>query len=371
MKIVIDGRPLVARPVGIGTYTIDAIRAITKYLPEWQLVLALPGPLHPDVKDLPIESLTIDIDPLPFKAKRFIWMHLKLPFIAKRHNADVLWSPNQLLPLFNFKSYKTLITLHDVVWKEYLHTMNSELSIKLSSWFMDNSINKADYIWFNSHYTKERIEYYYPKVKNTKSVVGIGCNTRFKKITIPQKEIIEIFSKYNIGRGYILFVGTLEPRKNLEFLIKLMPSIYNRTGYKLLVVGARGWKNNKISEIINKSTFNKESVVFADFVENELLVKLYNLAVCYVSSALNEGFGLPQLEAMSCGCPVITANNSAMTEVASGRGILVDGWDSEVWIDTICNTIENPNILESMKNPDVSEFDWNNIIKRLKKEFKW
>ena len=367
MRIVIDGRPLVDRPVGIGTYTIDAIRAICRYLPEWKVVLALPGPLHPDVEGLPLDKIELAIEPLPFKTKRFVWMHLKLPFIAKKYKADILWSTNKLLPLFNFSSYKTMITLHDVVWKEYRSTMSNELSIRISSWFMDNSINKADYIWYNSYYTKGRIEHYFPKLRNMKSFVGDGCNTRFQRIEISPSDKQQILDKYGVQDGFLLFVGSLEPRKNLTFLVKQMPEIYKRTSQKLLVVGARGWKNNGISEIINNPSFNKESVVFADFISNELLVKLYNMATCYVSTALNEGFGMPQLEAMSCGCPVITANNSAMTEVAKGRGILVDGWDEQTWINTICETIENKTKLDSLRNPDISEYSWERIINDVKK----
>ena len=363
MRIVIDGRPLVDRPVGIGTYTIDAIRAICKYIPEWEVILALPGPLHKDVEGLPLDKIKVVVNPLPIKAKRFLWMHLKLPFIARRYKADILWSTNKLLPLFNFGSYKTMITLHDVVWKEFRGTMNSEISIRLSSWFMDNSINKADYVWFNSYYTKRKIEEYFPHLAGKVSIVGDGCNTRFVRLNIKEREKLEIEDTYGVSGGFILFVGSLEPRKNLSFLIKLMPEIYKRTGKKLVIVGARGWKNNSISEIVNSKEFIKESVVFTDFISNELLVKLYNLATCYVSTALNEGFGMPQLEAMSCGCPVITANNSAMTEVAKGRGVLVDGWDEQVWIDTICNTVTNEQKLEELRHPDISEYSWERIIK--------
>lgn len=366
MRIVIDGRPLVDRPVGIGTYTIDAIRAICKYIPEWEVILALPGKLHPDVEGLPLDKIKLAVEPLPFKAKRFVWMHLKLPFIAKKYKADVLWSTNKLLPLFNFSSYKTMITLHDVVWKEYRNTMSNELNIKISSWFMDNSINKADFIWYNSYYTKERIEHYFPKLRNMRSVVGDGCNTRFKTIAIAPSEKKQILDKYGVQNGFLLFVGSLEPRKNLSFLVKLMPEIYMRTSKKLLVVGARGWKNDGISEIINHPSFNKDSIVFADFVSNELLVKLYNMATCYISTALNEGFGMPQLEAMACGCPVVSPHNSAMIEVVEGRGVTIKGWDENIWINQICSLLNSPRKLEDLRNVDISEYDWKNIILRVK-----
>ena len=79
-RIVINGRPLVKRPTGIGTFTIDAIKSFCDYLPNWEIVLALPDELHPEVDDLPLDKITLVIEKLPFKAKRFLWMQLKLPF---------------------------------------------------------------------------------------------------------------------------------------------------------------------------------------------------------------------------------------------------------------------------------------------------
>ena len=79
MRIVIDGRPLVKRPTGIGTFTIAAIKRFSDYLPNWAIILALPNKLHPEVDDLPLDKITLVVEKLPFKAKRFLWMQLKLP----------------------------------------------------------------------------------------------------------------------------------------------------------------------------------------------------------------------------------------------------------------------------------------------------
>ena len=93
----------------------------------------------------------------------------------------------------------------------------------------------------------------------------------------------------------------------------------------------------------------------------------YNIADCFVSSSLNEGFGLPQLEAISCGCPVVTANNSGMIEVSLGAGILVDGWDSQNWVDKIVWASNNKNIIITNYDEKLSHYDWNNIIVGLMK----
>ena len=142
-----------------------------------------------------------------------------------------------------------------------------------------------------------------------------------------------------------------------------MPDLYNQ-GLQLLVVGGKGWKNTSIFETINNPEFPTESVVFAKFVTNEQLAELYHVAECFVSTSLNEGFGLPQLEALRCGCPVVTSHNSAMIEVVDGVGRTVEGWDKDVWINTI---IEEVKRRKSFKVDDskLKLYNWTYIVDSL------
>lgn len=367
MKIVIDGSPLCNTATGIATYTIDAISAIVKYLPNWQIYLTLPKEIHPSIKDLPIASITIVKVSLPFIKKRVPWIQCVIPFVVRKYKADLFWSPNKVIPLVGLGSCRTMITIHDVVWKELKTTKESNSYNFVFDYIVDKSLYKADFLWYNSEYTKSRIEHYYPQLSNKPSVIGDSCNDRFKRIQIDSKAIDSIKKEYDIINGFLLFVGSLEPRKNLMFLLKIMPEVYKRTGKKLLVVGASGWKNDNIKKYIMNPSFSRDSVVFANYIDNEKLVLLYNIADCYISSALNEGFGMPQLEAMKCGCPVISPNNSAMTEVVSGNGILIDGWDEKLWIDTICSLVQSPEKMKSLQNPDVSRYSWEKIIKEIEK----
>lgn len=197
-------------------------------------------------------------------------------------------------------------------------------------------------------------------------VIGDSCSTIFRKVNIDEATKNEILHEYGLEDRFLLFVGTLEPRKNLSFLLKIMPEIYKKTGCKLLVVGASGWKNSDIAQIINASDYPPKIVIFANYIDIEKLVYLYNLATLYVSTALNEGFGMPQLEAMACGCPVVSPHNSAMIEVVEGRGVTIEGKDEKVWINTIANLLQDSFKLNQMKNPDLSDFDWKRIILNVK-----
>ncbi len=366
MKIIVDGRTLTKRATGVAMFTIDAIRAMSTYLPQWKITVVMPRPLHPTVEGLPLDKIQIVVSPfLSAKLPGTIWCLLKLPILAKKYKADILWTPNKLLPLYHLGHYKTLIIIHDVVWKEFKNTTSRKWVTYMINPFFNRSVMKADYIWCNSKYTLLKTNQYFPHRKQMNTVVGGSCNSRFRPINLSYKRKIDILNQYGINKGYLLFVGSLEPRKNLSFLLKLMPEVFERTGYQLLVVGARGWKDSEVFTIVNADNYPDYVVRFADYVSNDLLVELYNAAVCYISTALNEGLGLPQLEAMSCGCPVISPHNSAMIEVVEGRGITIEGWDKQTWISIICNTILNGDELDALRHPDISDYSWKRIIENL------
>ena len=174
----------------------------------------------------------------------------------------------------------------------------------------------------------------------------------------------EIKKKYGITQRFLLFVGSLEPRKNLEFLLNIIPSLYKEHQIQLVVVGAKGWKNSSLRAIIESPDFPKESTIFCSFITNTELADLYNTADCFISAALMEGFGMPQLEALKCGCPIITAHNTAMIEVAQGKSgaTTVEGYQPEVWKQTILKVLDEH---FTVNQQQLQEYDWKNIIQRL------
>lgn len=367
MKIVVDCRVFTKRATGVATYAIDAIRAICQYIPDWHLTLVSPVPFHKSIVGLPLDKVDVIIKPMPFglKLPKILWFHFCFSKVVKDLKADIVWSPIPETPLLSVGNAKRMITVHDVVNKEYRETMLWK--DKLASFFIaDYAIRKSDLIWCNSYYTRDKVNQYYINRKQINMVIGDSCSTIFRKVNIDEATKDEILHEYGLEDRFLLFVGTLEPRKNLSFLLKIMPEIYQKTGCKLLVVGASGWKNSDIAHIINASDYPSKIVIFANYIDIEKLVCLYNLATLYVSTALNEGFGMPQLEAMACGCPVVSPHNSAMIEVVEGRGVTIEGKDEKVWINTIANLLQDSFKLNQMKNPDLSEFDWKRIILNVK-----
>lgn len=367
MNILIDGRPFVAPSAGIANFMDGSLKAWAKLKADNMFYVALPKSMHNTIQADVFPSnvrMIIYSNWLLKKLPNLIWLCLMMPLLARKWKAAVYYSPLPCLPFMLPKRMKKIIVVHDVVNLEFKDTM--QWTNKLSNvMFFDRSVRKADIIWTNSHYTKEKIEQYFP-IRHCQQIFT-GCavdRTIYHPLPLSEEDKASIKRQYGINQRFILFVGSLEPRKNLSFLLSLMPDLYIKHHIQLVIVGGRGWKNSSISTIVNAEDFPKESVIFCGFVTNSELSRLYNIADCFVSASLNEGFGMPQLEALLCGCPIVTAHNSAMIEVAEGKdgAYTVQDYDTKKWINTITHVInEHPQV--NTKPLDV--YDWNLILKQL------
>lgn len=367
MKLAIDCRALRKKPSGIPNFLLSAINGMARQNPDWQLYLLSNERFHPELQAALEEHDNVQtiISPLPFLNKvSFFWFLFKIQGLLDQIKPDIFWAPAFLLPPFISGNIKTLVTVHDMVFKEYKETMSgaNKLFFQL---LHDKSLNKADMLWCNSHYTKAGIEKYFPNRKCRNVFTGFFINTQvFKRNPISKIEREYIYQKFNLNDKFLLFVGTREPRKNLEFLLSLMPALAAQ-GYYLLVIGAKGWGDSEIKTMINSPGFPRKQVVFAGFLTSVELVKLYNLASVYVSTSWNEGFGMPQLEAMACGCPVVSPHNSAMIEVVEGAGETVKTWEEQEWISAINKVFNNREEYIKTGLQRVKDYQTEKVIKNL------
>ena len=367
MKVFIDCRPFVRNIAGTAMFLKLAIKAWHREYPEHDFILVAPQSFKPETGNLPG---TILVRPLKIFGRcvpNFIWFIFYLPLLLKKERPDLFFTPSPSLPLWMPKRTKSLIIVHDVVNIEFRDTM--EIKNKMQNWlFFERSIKNADYIWANSEYTCKKIDQYFPRrrARSVFSGLSVDDSVFFKK-NIPEERQLDLREKYDLGKKFILFVGTIEPRKNLKFLLKLMPELVRKQNVKLLVVGARGWNESDIYEIVDNNAILKKNVVFSGFVPESDLVDLYNIANCFVSTSLNEGFGMPQLEAIMCRCPVVAAHNSAMIEVVAGRGVTIEGWQEYDWIKKICEVIDLGRDQFYTDKLNLEQYNWSFIIKGLVK----
>ena len=367
MNILVDGRIWSLYSAGVGTFFTSAIIEWAQQSDKDTFYVLLPKGLDTkyELPFIPQNIVLLDYSKrLPKQLPNIIILQILVPYLCRKLNIDLYYAPVPHLPYFTPSSVRTMVTIHDVVNIEMAHTM-SWTNRLATSVFFGQAIKKADYLWTNSHYTKSKVEEYFPKRCCQSMFVGDSVDYHFfypKNLSKTERE--EIKRKYGIKHRFLLFVGSLEPRKNLGFLLNIIPSLYKEHQIHLVVVGAKGWKNSSLRAIIESSDFPRESTTFCGFITNTELADLYNTADCFISAALMEGFGMPQLEALKCGCPIITAHNTAMIEVAQEKSgaTTVEGYQPEAWKQAILKVLdEHP----AVNQQQLQEYDWIKIIQRL------
>lgn len=351
MTIVFDGSIFSRRMTGIGSNARNIVDAIIKYRPDIDLIIITPRRFHPNYGEweMSLDKKVIYCPMIDSKIPSTLWYNFYTWIILKNQKADIFFTPTTQYPLLTNTKTKYIITVNDLVCKEFPETM--EWKSRLMDFLVfDRAVKKAKRIWAISEYSHQTVCDFYKGCDNKKFFVGISVDNIYRPLKLVDSEKDVLLQGFGLKGRFILFVGSVEPRKNLQFLLKIAPMLYKATGVQTLIVGANQWGKTR-------DDYDKEAVVFVRrFVEKEDLVKLYNIAACYVSTSLNEGFGMPQLEAMKCGCPVVSPNNSAMTEVVSGYGTLVDGWDEETWINAIINEMGRDHTPYSGET-----YDWKHI----------
>ncbi len=252
------------------------------------------------------------------------WTQLGLGLQTFKDKIDLLFVSAHTLPLIKRPGLKTVMTVHDL-GAEYLpatHQLKQRLYLRGITKFQLKSATKLIAV---SKATKKDLIKRLSLPEKKISVVYEGVDRElFKR---QKDDVVDSITKeFDIEReNYFLFIGTIQPRKNLERLIESFKGYKEKTGsnIKLVIVGGKGWRAEKIYALPKKLGIERD-VLFLGRVETDKLPALLSGAKVFVFPSLFEGFGLPILEAFSCGCPVLTSNSSSMPEIAGGAAILVD-----------------------------------------------
>ncbi|HEY4206394.1 MAG TPA: glycosyltransferase family 1 protein [Puia sp.] len=371
MKIAFDGVRLAKKPMGVTNIAISIINTYARLCPQHSFYILTNGDLHPEVssKLQMRDNIILVSNPLPvFGSIGFLWSIVKFHRLLKKIKPDILIAPNFfVVTWFLPRKTKLVVYVHDLVYKQYRHTMQfiTRLQMRL---FFEASLRRANILWFNSTYTEQEFIHHYPDIAQRALLfTGAGINPGFlQRIAQPAVRTNPFFKTTGGRKNYLLFVGTVEPRKNLSFLLKLFKML-EPGEYELVIAGDPGWGDARkhIDDILAEKGYPAASVHFIGYVTDEELIALYRDAALFISTSLNEGLGLPQLEAMACGCPVIAPHNSAMIEVVQGAGITVKGWEIEDWKNAIRNIAVNRQDYIKQGYMRVRSYQWDGIIARL------
>ena len=341
--IAIDSRALMNPPAGVGNFLIAAVNYWSTIRPSWQFYLLVNRDIHISCSEKLLKNSNIQIMKKPFcicPNIGLLWFICKLFFVLKKIKPDFFWAPSGILPPMIPSSVKILLTVHDLVPVKYRHTMMKADKYYYRLYFK-KSICRADILWAVSYYTREQIKKMYPSRKSKTILVG-QCfeKKRFHPVSVAPETRNSIQQQYGLNEKFLLYVGTIEPRKNLRFLISLMPELVKH-GFSLLIVGAKGWGKAGIHDKLQSDKKVNDRIAFSGFITDSELITIYNHACLLAIPSINEGFGLPALEAMLCRCPVVAADHSGLHEVVKDGGMLIRGWDKKKWIQGIMEVSQN------------------------------
>lgn len=248
------------------------------------------------------------------------------------HHLQVMHSPDFIPPAFGAGC--RIITVHDLNFLLYPEFLTTE-SRRYYNGQIDWAVRQADHILADSHHTRldliERLAVDPGRV----STVHLAASPIFAQES-PPDAIQATLAKYRLERGFVLFVGTVSPRKNVETILEAFHMLLeeNAAETSLVLAGAKGWLTENLFESIAKSEHRKRILHITDLTDAEL-AHLYASAGVLVIPSLYEGFGLPALEAMHCGCPVIASNRSSLPEVVGSAGIQLDPRDVLGWSEAM------------------------------------
>lgn len=271
---------------------------------------------------------------------------------------DVLHSPDFIPPQFGARRF--IITVHDlnfIYYPEFLTRQSMRYYAEQIQW----AVEKADHISADSHATRyDLIEHLgVPPAKVT--TVHLAANPLYAK-EYEETAVQQTLDQYKLPRGFILFVGTLEPRKNIPFLLEAYDRLRQTTDVDvpLILVGRKGWIYEEIFQRID--TLGLTGLVrHLEGIYDEQLAHLYHAAGVLVTPSHYEGFGLPALEAMHCGCPVIVSNRGSLPEIVGQAGLIVDVLEEREWTDALHRVLTDTALRQRMiaaGSAQAATFSW-------------
>ncbi len=242
-----------------------------------------------------------------------------------RLGLDLLHSPDFIPPAFGYR--RSVITVHDLNFLYYPQFLTAE-SHRYYNQQIEWAVRRVDHILADSHATKSDLTLLLGVPPEKVTVVHLAADPAFRPL--PEAEARKVAVQYDLEPGYLLFVGTLEPRKNLPGLLQAYRLLLNEevTTAPLVLIGGKGWLYDEVFERVEVLRLT-EHVRFLHDVSDADLVGLYNSAGVLAMPSFYEGFGLPALEAMACGTPVVVAERASLPEVAGEAGLLMNPDDPD------------------------------------------
>ncbi|VVB55591.1 D-inositol-3-phosphate glycosyltransferase [uncultured archaeon] len=331
---------------GINTYITNILKIIAVNKNKDKLFYSVhfkKNPVHKTFQNF--EEVIVHRNGTPLG--KIIRKFFVLPLILQKKKIDIVHDTYHFGPFLFPAKYKKIVTVHDIT-PIILSGYHQKLSIAYHKIIMYLILKHVDKIITVSNNTKTDLIKCFSIPGDKIKVIYLAADKIYYRRT--NDEIIPIKKKYGLNSKIILYIGTLEPRKNVVGLIKSFHILKNLgLEHKLVIVGRKGWGYIEIFECVKKLNLQKD-VIFLGYVPTEDLPAMYSMSDLFVYPSFYEGFGLPPLEAMACGCPVIASNTSSLPEVVGDAGIMIDPYNidelSEAMYSVLINEMDRKDMIK-------------------------
>jgi glycosyltransferase involved in cell wall biosynthesis len=331
------------RQAGLSRYIDELLFELPRVVPDLQVTGFIGNDTLPaTVVARQLKNLTLARSRFPTQRApvRIAWEQFALPGAALRHRLDLLHCPVNVRPFVS--PCPTAVTIHDLVFlrsPESFHPAKRLYLSAMTGW----SARHASHVIAVSEATRRDVIELLGVRPGKVTTVHNGVGEQFKPLPTTERDAFR--AEQGIAGRVVLYLGTLEPRKNLPMLIQAFARLAEDPAYsdaKLYIGGSKGWYYEEIFATAGRLGLTKSGrVTFLGRVPDEQLPLWYNVATVLAYPSLYEGFGLPALEAMSCGTPVLTSNASALPEVVGRGGLLLDPSDETAWLDALRAVLSN------------------------------
>jgi glycosyltransferase involved in cell wall biosynthesis len=361
LRIAIDARKL--RDYGVGTYIRNLLRHLSRldHSTEYVVLCRKADTEH-------VGQLGENFRAVPETSPGYsIREQITVPLDLRRERVDLFHSPHYVLPPLT--PCKSVVTIHDCIHLRFPQYLPNRLGYAYARGALWIATHRSSRIVTVSEASKRDILEYFRVPPEKIDVIYNGIDERFGEPP-PEDDVARVRERYQLDDPFVLYAGNIKPHKNLERLIEAFHTL-RRSGFdqiKLLIIGDEISKYATLRHAVHRHKLHKH-VRFFGFVPDSTLAILYRLAGVFVFPSLYEGFGLPPLEAMASGTPVITSNVSSLPEVVADAALLIDPYEPDSIADAIRRVLTDERLREDLRQRGLERarhFSWDRSIRRVR-----
>ena len=361
MRIGIDARKL--HDFGIGTYIRNLLRHLARLDSQTEFVIFC----RPEDRET-LAAVGENFRPVPETSGNYsIAEQITIPWVLRREGVTLFHAPHYVLP--PLVRCRSVVTIHDVIHLMFPQYLPNRVAFTFAKWSITQAAHRATRIMTVSDSSKRDILRFVDTEPAKIDVIYNAYDERFA-IEPREEDVVRVRERYQLTDEFVLYAGNVKPHKNLERLIDAFAIVRKRglDHLKLVLIGDEISKYTALRRAVHQHQLHNY-VRFLGYLPEETLAVMYRLAGVFVFPSLYEGFGLPPLEAMASGTPVVTSNVSSLPEVAGDAAVLVDPYDPRAIADGIYRVLTDETLRRDMVHKGIAragQFSWEQSVRRVR-----